>query len=65
MFSLITLPSPSDFFGNVGVWSSAFFDELKPVMYFVVGIFLAVFFVYFILRLVGWLYSKVKGKEEE
>jgi predicted permease len=65
MFSLINLPTPSEFFSQVGSWSTAFFDELKPVLYFIVGISLAVIFAFFILRLVSWLYSKVKGKSEE
>jgi hypothetical protein len=65
MFALINLPSPSEFFSQVGAWSTAFFDELKPVLYLVVGIFLAVFFAILILRLVGWLYAKVRGKSEE
>jgi len=62
MLSLINLPTPSEFFSSVGQWSSAFFDELKPILYYVVGITLAVLFGFLLLRAVGWLWEKFRGE---
>lgn len=63
MLALISLPTPSEFFQAIGAWSSAFFDELKPILFFFVGIGLAVAFGYLILRLVSFVIEKIKGED--
>jgi hypothetical protein len=62
---LVQLPSTTEFFSQVGTWSSAMFDELKPLLYYVVGISLAITFFFLILRGIGWLYEKIRGRSEE
>jgi hypothetical protein len=65
LFTLITLPSTAEFFSSVGQWSSALFDELKPVLYLVVGLGLAVAFGLLILRLASWLIGILRGHKED
>jgi len=62
---LVQLPSTTEFFSQVGTWSSAMFDELKPLLYYVVGISLAITFFFLILKGIGWIYEKVRGRSEE
>lgn len=59
MLSLVNLPEPETFFSAISSWSSPFFDELKPIMFFAVGIFLGVVFVQLILKLVSWVANRI------
>jgi hypothetical protein len=58
---LIELPTTTEFFSQIGAWSSAMFNELKPVVFLVAGLTLGVAFGILILRLASWVFDKIRG----
>jgi len=58
---LIELPSTTEFFAQIGAWSSAMFNELKPIVFLVAGLALGVAFGILILRLASWIFEKIRG----
>jgi hypothetical protein len=58
---LIELPTTTEFFAQIGAWSSAMFNELKPVVFLIAGLTLGVAFGILILRLASWVFEKIKG----
>jgi hypothetical protein len=58
---LIELPTTTEFFSQIGAWSSAMFNELKPVVFLIAGLSLGVAFGILILRLASWIFEKIRG----
>jgi hypothetical protein len=58
---LIELPTTTEFFAQIGAWSSAMFNELKPVVFLIAGLTLGVAFGILILRLASWVFEKIRG----
>jgi len=66
---LATLPSVSDFFSQVGEWSSGMFSQLWPFVKvgagIIVGAILAVFILEMLIRGAKAGLEAIKGRKEE
>ncbi len=61
---LVDLPTTTEFFNQIGSWSTAMFDEIKPIVFLATGLFIGALFGYLIVKLAIMVFERLTGRGE-